>query len=79
MFQLYGLDGEDRYYIMATFPSVRRKDEDIHPEFRTKRLIPERYDAMTEAFKARHGILEDTPNSPNPPLDRASLAACTDR
>ena len=31
---------------MDTFPIVRRKDEDTHGEFRTKRTILEIYDAM---------------------------------
>ena len=79
MFHLYGLDGEDTNYIIDTFPSVRRKDEDIHREFRTKRLILERYDAMTEAFKTTHGTLVATPNGPNPPLDRSDLEGYSDR
>ena len=33
-------------YIMDTFPIVRRKDEENHGEYRTKRIILEIYDAM---------------------------------
>ena len=33
-------------YIMDTFSIVRRKDEENHGEYRTKRLILEVYDAM---------------------------------
>jgi hypothetical protein len=33
-------------YIMDTFPIVRRKDEAAYGEYRTKRLILERYDAL---------------------------------
>jgi hypothetical protein len=36
-------------YIMETFPIVRRKDEEKHAEFRTKRIILEIYDAMHES------------------------------
>ena len=33
-------------YVMDTFPIVRRKDEEKHGEYRTKRVILEIYDAM---------------------------------
>ncbi len=42
---------------MDTFPIVRRKDEAAHGEYRTKRLILERYDALAECIA--NGI-EDT-------------------
>ncbi|MGH7600205.1 MAG: hypothetical protein ACREOI_27945 [bacterium] len=38
-------------YIMETFPIVKRKDEQKHGEYRTKRVILEIYDAMTEAIR----------------------------
>ena len=34
---------------MDTFPIVRRKDEEKHGEYRTKRVILECYDAMERA------------------------------
>jgi hypothetical protein len=49
-FHLYGIQRDDIDYIMGTFPIVRRKDEAAHGEYRTKQLILERYDAMTEAI-----------------------------
>ena len=73
MFHLYGVLREDANYIMDTFPIIRRKDEVTHGEFRTKRLILDRYDAMTDAFEATHGSLTGSPNGPNPPLDRSRL------
>ena len=73
MFHLYGINRDDADYIMGTFPIVKRKDEVQYGEFRTKRLILERYDAITKSFKAIHGSLTGTPNGPNPPLDRSSL------
>jgi hypothetical protein len=48
-FHLYGIDRDDVDYVMDTFPIVRRKDEAAHGEYRTKRLILERYDALAEA------------------------------
>ncbi len=38
-------------YIMDTFPIVRRKDEENHGEYRTKRVILEIYDAMQESTR----------------------------
>jgi hypothetical protein len=49
-FHLYGLERDDVDYIMDTFPIVRRKDETAHGEYRTKRFILERYDALAEAI-----------------------------
>ncbi|MDE0161700.1 MAG: N-6 DNA methylase [Acidimicrobiaceae bacterium] len=74
MFHLYGVSRADAGYIMDTFPIIRRKDEEAHGEFRTKRLVLDRYDAMTAAFEAKHRTLAGTPNGPNPPLDEPSLA-----
>jgi len=48
-FHLYGIDRDDVDYIMDTFPIVKRKDEAEFGEYRTKRLILEIYDAMSEA------------------------------
>jgi hypothetical protein len=48
-FHLYRIDRDDVDYIMDTFPIVRRQDEEAHGEYRTKRLILERYDALAEA------------------------------
>ena len=36
-------------YIMDAFPIIRRKDEERHGEYRTKRVIAEIYDAMQES------------------------------
>jgi hypothetical protein len=49
-FHLYGIERDDVDYIMDTFPIVRRKDEAAHGEYRTKRLILERYDALAECI-----------------------------
>ena len=65
-FHLYGLERDDVDYIMDTFPIVRRKDEAAHGEYRTKRLILERYDALAEA--AANGTEYQTVLDP-PPAD----------
>jgi hypothetical protein len=49
-FHLYGIERDDVDYIMETFPIVKRKDEQKYGEYRTKRVILEIYDAMTEAI-----------------------------
>jgi hypothetical protein len=48
-FHLYGTDRGDVDYIIDTFPVVKKKDEQRYGTFRTKELILEIYDAMTEA------------------------------
>lgn len=49
-FHLYGVPRDDVGYILNTFPIVRRKDEEAHGEFRTKRAILEIFDAMQDAI-----------------------------
>ncbi|MFJ5542696.1 Eco57I restriction-modification methylase domain-containing protein [Micromonospora chalcea] len=53
-FHLYGIDRDDVDYIMDTFKVVRQKDEAAHGEYRTKRLILDRYDLF--AHQARFGL-----------------------
>ena len=50
-FHLYGIEREDVDYIMETFPVVKKRDEQRYGTFRTKELILEIYDAMTEAAR----------------------------
>ena len=49
-FHLYGIERDDVDYIMDTFPIVKRKDEQRHGEYRTKRVILEMYDEMKRAM-----------------------------
>ncbi|WP_422755282.1 Eco57I restriction-modification methylase domain-containing protein [Micromonospora sp. WMMD708] len=63
-FHLYGVDRDDVDYIMDTFKVVRQKDEATHGEYRTKRLILDRYDAMTLASGG--GQAYETPLDPPP-------------
>ena len=45
-FHLYGIGREDVDYFMETYPIVKRRDEQQHGEYRTKRLILKIYDVM---------------------------------
>jgi hypothetical protein len=63
-FHLYGLERDDAEYVMDTFPIVKRKDEAIYGEYRTKRLILERYGAMSQAIAS--GITYKTILDPPP-------------
>jgi hypothetical protein len=60
------IERDDVDYIMETFPIVKRKDEQQHGEYRTKRMILEIYDAMAEA--RRSGSRYQTRPDP-PPAD----------
>ena len=65
-FHLYGIGGDDVDYILETFPIVKRKDEQAHGEYRTKRVILDIYDAMQQAMEtgtAYHTRLDPPPAS----------------
>ena len=59
-------------YILDTFPIVRRKDEEEHGEYRTKRVILEMYDEIHHAI--RTGIPYETRMDP-PPADPSCCSA----
>lgn len=63
-FHLYGLERDEVEHVMASFDALRRREERQLGEFRTKRLILERYDAMSEA--ARTGRAYQTILDPSP-------------
>ncbi|MCQ3806790.1 MAG: SAM-dependent methyltransferase [Acidimicrobiia bacterium] len=48
-FHVYGIDRDEVDYILDSFPIVRRDDENQFGEYRTKRLILENYDRITES------------------------------
>jgi hypothetical protein len=48
-FHLYGVSRDDAEYILGTFDVLERADVRQHSEFRTKRVVLERYDALGEA------------------------------
>ena len=52
---LYGLTREELAYILDTFPIVRRKDEAQWGEYRTKRLVLEKYEEMGGTMRFRSG------------------------
>jgi hypothetical protein len=45
-FHLYGIERADVECILESFPIVRRKDEAVYGEYRTKRVILEAYDTL---------------------------------
>jgi hypothetical protein len=66
-FHLYGLSRDDVDHVMETFPIVRKNDEKIHAEYRTKRVILEIYDALAHAAltgKPYHTPLDPLPAAP---------------
>lgn len=72
-FLLYGLSREDVGWVLESFESLAGKqrraiDKGGHGEFRTKRLVLERYDAMVKAGEGESGY--ETPLVP-PPGDDA--------
>lgn len=50
-FHLYGISRHDADYILETFPIVRKNDEKVYREYRTKRVILEIYDELAEAIR----------------------------
>jgi hypothetical protein len=50
-FHLYGIGADDADYILETFPIVKRHDEQEFGEYRTKRVILERYDEYAKAIR----------------------------
>ena len=48
-FHLYSLSRDDADYIMDSFQVVKKYDEKAHGEYRTKRVVLERYDAFAAA------------------------------
>ncbi|WP_433233396.1 Eco57I restriction-modification methylase domain-containing protein [Micromonospora sp. CA-248260] len=82
LFYLYGLSRDDVDHVMNTFDTVRRADEFSRSTYRTKALILDSYDRLTEAKQAgikyetliqpppgdglRHSVLSDTLCSVSP-------------
>lgn len=56
-------------YIMDTFTIVRRKDEQAHGEYRTKRVILEMYDQIAEAIRSGVAYQTQLDPPPGPPAD----------
>ena len=64
MFHVYGLTRPEVEHVLDSFFVVRKYEERDHGEFRTKRLVLERYDAMQTAIDT--GIPYETPLDPPP-------------
>jgi hypothetical protein len=67
-FHIYGVDRADASFVLDSFPIVRRNDEREHGHFRTKRLILERFDELTQAIETRdtyRTVLDPPPADPS--------------
>ena len=63
-FRLYGIERRDIDYVMETFPIVKRRDEEQHGEYRTKRVILGGcYDALADAIRYRPDLLRNPSQS----------------
>jgi len=67
-FLLYGMARDDVDYILGTFSIVKRKDVERYGSFRTKELILEVYDKMSEAIRTgeRYQTILDPPPGHGP-------------
>src|SRR5712691_9610484 len=63
-FLLYGLERDEVDHVMDSFEALRRREERQLDEFRSRRLILDRYDAMAEA--TRNGRAYQTVLDPPP-------------
>src|SRR5712691_2698075 len=55
-FHLYGIERAHVDDMLETFPIVKRKDEQAHGKYRTKRVLLDIYDAMQQAIAGEeHG------------------------
>jgi len=67
-FYLFGLPRDDVEYVLDSFPIVRRNDEKAYAEYRTKRLILERFDALARGVETGHPYettLDPRPGDPS--------------
>jgi hypothetical protein len=64
MFHVYGLTRPETEHVLDSFFVLRKYEMRDHGEFRTRRLVLERYDAMAEAI--RTGVPYRTPLDPPP-------------
>lgn len=69
-FYLYGISRDDADHVMETFTIVRKNDEKAHGEYRTKRVILERYDSLVKAAQTSRPYR--TPLDPLPAAPGAS-------
>lgn len=64
MMHVYGLRRDEVDHVLNSFAVLRKYEEDDHGEFRTRRLVLERYDAMAEG--AATGVPYKSPIDPPP-------------
>lgn len=66
--RVYGVERDDVGFVLDTFPIVKRNDEATFGEYRTKRLILERFDAVVDVEAAGRGyesVLDPPPADPS--------------
>lgn len=72
-FLLYGIEARDDVeYILGTFPVLAKNETQQYGEYRTRRLVLERYDALQQAIAS--GVPYQTPLDPPPGDPRAAHA-----
>jgi hypothetical protein len=75
-FHLYGLQRDEVEHVMDSFEALRRREEKQFDQFRTKLLILDRYDAMTETTRAAtayQSVLDPPPGQGPRQSARASV------
>ena len=72
-FHLYDLDADDTAYILDTFPVLRDKEVRQYGEYRTRRLVLDRYAALATAIST--GTPYVSPLDPPPADPRAAHLA----
>jgi hypothetical protein len=63
-FHLYGVGRDDTDHILDTFNVLREREQRTSGEYRTKRLILDRYDAMSTAVRSGSPYRSDLDPSP---------------
>ena len=63
-------------YILETFPIVKRKDEQAHGAYHTKRVILDIYDAMQQAMETGAPYPRDSTHRLHTAGHRRTLHAC---
>lgn len=80
---LYNLTRDEFEYILETFPIVKRNDETEYGEYRTKRVILEKFDAMADdpmlegvciPLAERVSVLKDRPKTQSEPTPQKQPA-----
>ncbi len=72
---LYGLNRDELEYVLDTFPIVRKDDEQVYGEFRTKALILDRFDELASSSRAPRIQLSANPTVRSLPAPAVAVVA----